>query len=484
MMSSWRGTMNRAWVLLATLGVLLALSACGGGGEEGGNGGAPTSTPGGATATPGGSTATPTGGTVQITMWHSETAANLDAIESLVRRYNSSQSEVRVKLAYQGQDEEEMTKLVASLRGGELPTIAYLAEIHTQRLIDSGAATPVQEFIDRDKYDLSDFDKKAVEYYALDGKLWAMPFAMAVPMLYFDKIAFREVGLDPEKPPKDLEEVRQASEKMVKRDANGNVMRSGVAIDITGWHLDLTLEEHDDLYANNENGRAGRATEVLFNGPTGQAFFQWWHDMVKSGLAMNVGLNPTGADTFLTLGTGRAAMCFGTSAALRSVVDVLEGGLQGRQVELGVANQPGVPGGTGLPGIYGRALWILKSRPKAEQEAAWKFIKWLMEPEQQAEWYSGSGYLPVSISAFDLPAAKEIEAKYPQFKIAAELYLAAPSTPAHLGPLLGPFNEIRIDIVRHAIEETVVGNKDPVAAINDAAKEANDLIKEYNQRVQ
>ena len=63
-----------------------------------------------------------------------------------------------------------------------------------------------------------------------------------------------------------------------------------------------------------------------------------------------------------------------------------------------------------------------------------------MEPEQQAEWYAGSGYLPVNVKAFELPAAKEIEAKYPQFKIVAELYLAAPSNPAHLGPLLGPFN--------------------------------------------
>ena len=151
---------------------------------------------------------------------------------------------------------------------------------------------------------------------------------------------------------------------MLQRDAHGNVTRSGVAIDITGWHLDSTLAEHDDLYANNDNGRTGRATEVLFNGPTGQAFFQWWHDMVKEGLAIDVGQNPTGADTFLTIGSGRAGMCFGSSAALRSVVDVLEGGLQGKQVELGVANQPGVPGGTGLPGIYGRGLGSSSRAPR------------------------------------------------------------------------------------------------------------------------
>jgi len=421
---------------------------------------------------------------VEISLWHSEVASNLKTIENMVRRFNGSQTEVKVKLAYQGLDEEEVTKLVASLGGGNVPAIASLAEIHTQRMIDSGAITPVQEFVDRDNYDLSDLDEKAVKYYTLDNQLWAMPFTGAVPLLYYDKVTFREVGLDPETPPKDLDELRAASEKILQRDTHGNVTRSGVAIGIDAWQLDSTLAEHDDLYANNDNGRSGRATEVLFNGPTGQAFFQWWHDMVEEGLAMNVGLNPTGADTFLTIGSGRAGMCFGSSAALRSVVDVLEGGLQGRKVELAVANQPGVAGGTGLPGIYGRSLWILKSRPQEEQEAAWKFIKWLMEPEQQAEWYAGSGYLPVNVKAFDLPAAKEIEVKYPQFRTIAQLYLAAPSNPAHLGPVLGPFNDIRIEIVRHAIEEMLVGGKDPVAAINDAAKKANDLLADYNRRVE
>jgi len=341
----------------------------------------------------------------------------------------------------------------------------------------------MQEFIDRENYDLSDLNKNAVQYFTLDGKLWAMPFGMAVPLLFYNKMTFREVGLDPEKPPQDIEEVRQVSEKMLKRDTHGNVTRTGIALDIYGWYLEFVLSEHGDLYADNENGRAGRATEVLFNGPTGQTYFQWWHDMVEEDLAIDVGRNPTYADTFLTLGAGRVGMTVGSSAALRSVVDALEGGLAQTKVDLGVATQPGVPGGTGLPGVYGRELWILKSHPKEEQEASWKFIKWLMEPEQQAEWYAESGYLPANLKAFELPAAGEIETKYPQMKTVAQLYLEDSSSSALLGPLLGSYLDIN-DIIVRAIEEMLVGDKDPIAAINDAAKETNEIIGEYNRRVE
>ena len=148
-------------------------------------------------------------------MWHDNVAATLNAIEGLVRRYNSSQSEVKVKLAYQGTDVEEMTKLVASLGGGDLPNIVQESEVFGPRLIDTGEIAPMQEFIDRDNYDLSDLNQNAVQYFTLDGKLWAMPFGMAVPLLYYNKMTFREVGLDPEKPPEDIEEVRQISEKML-----------------------------------------------------------------------------------------------------------------------------------------------------------------------------------------------------------------------------------------------------------------------------
>jgi sn-glycerol 3-phosphate transport system substrate-binding protein len=347
-------------------------------------------------------------------------------------------------------------------------------------MVDSGGMTPVQQFIDAEKYDLSDFDEKAVQYYTVEDELYAMPFGIAVPMLFYNKIPFREVGLDPEKPPTTIDDVRAYSEKLFKADGSGNVVRSGISLDIQAWYLDLTLAEHGDLYVNNNNGRDGRATEAVFNGPTGQAFFRWWHEMVDGGLAFNVGRNPTGVDTFLAVASGRVAMTVGSSQALRTVFDALEAGVEG--VELDVGPFPAVAGGTGKPGIFSRSLWILNKRPEAEQQAAWKLARWLAEPEQQAELFAGSGYLPVRDSALDLDASRQVLAKYPYYQVAVDLYVGTPSTPEKLGPRMGPFSQVR-ETVAQGIEEMVVGGKDPVQALDDAAQRATELLRDYNSRV-
>jgi sn-glycerol 3-phosphate transport system substrate-binding protein len=445
--------------------VSLSLIACGGGGEE--------TAPSGQTPGTGQS-----GGTVTINFWHAENAANQDTLQRLASQFNSSQEEVKVQPIYQGKDEELLSKLMASLGSGQVPAVVFVPDVNAQMMIDSGAVVPVQDFIDREGYDLSDLDEKSIEEYTTQGKVWALPLGAGMPLLYYNKVTFREVGLDPERPPQDLEELRQYSEKILKLDSSGNVVRSGIAIDVQDW-IEHVLAEHDDLLVDNNNGYDDRATKVLFDNDTGRYFFQWWHDMVDEGLAFNVGRNPTFADGFRAMASGRAAMTFSYASALRSVLDA---GKAVEGFEIGIGRLPGLPGDTGAPLLNNRGLWIIALRPEKEQEAAWKFIRWLLEPEQQAEWSVGSGYLPANHAALDLPVVKDMIAKYPQFQVPLDLYLNSPMTTASLTALLGPFWQVR-EAVHQREERMLSGAQDPDQALEGAAADANQIIEQYNQRV-
>jgi sn-glycerol 3-phosphate transport system substrate-binding protein len=422
-------------------------------------------------------------GPVSITFWHSLTAANQNTLQALVESFNSSQNEVTVNLVYQGGYDDSLNKFLASLgRASELPAIIQIEEASTQLMIDSKEVTPVQDFIDRGEYDLSNFEPRVLDYYRVGDRLYSMPFNLSSPVLYYDKNDFREVGLDPEKPPQTLEEVKEYSEKLLQKDSSGNITRSGIALDVMPWHFEEWLAKAGALYVNNGNGREGRATEALFNGPEGKAIFEWWADMVKSGLAFNVGRNPTYSDGLLAVASGRASMTITTSAALRSIFDVIEAG-GGKGVELGVGPMPGPQSTDGGITVAGASLWIVKARPEAEQEAAWKFIRFLVEADQQATWYAGSGYFPIRSDAFDLPAAREAEAHYSYLRVAPQQLQQGARNRATQGPILGPFSKIRAEVIATAIESMILTDTPPDEAIDKAASDATQLIKDYNERV-
>jgi sn-glycerol 3-phosphate transport system substrate-binding protein len=197
------------------------------------------------------------------------------------------------------------------------------------------------------------------------------------------------------------------------------------------------------------------ALAAMFNNDMGRVYFRWWDDMVDSSLAFNVGRNQSGADSFMAVVSGRAATTVSISSALRSVMDVIEAGLPGVE-RGGVGPFPGVPGGTGKSNIDSRGLWIMNQRPEAEQRAAWELARWLAEPEQQAELFAGTGYLPVRLSAYDLEASQQVLAKYPLYQVPVDLFVGAPSTPEKLGPRIGPSPAVG-EILAQALEEMVVG---------------------------
>jgi sn-glycerol 3-phosphate transport system substrate-binding protein len=118
----------------------------------------------------GGSDRQAAGGNTKIVLWHSMGGRNGEALDKLAREFNASQDKIEIEMQYQGTYDDCIVKIRATPKG-QGPDILQLYDIGTRWAVDSGLTLKMQDFIDRDKYDISDYEPNILAYYALDGSL-------------------------------------------------------------------------------------------------------------------------------------------------------------------------------------------------------------------------------------------------------------------------------------------------------------------------
>src|SRR5438874_10426568 len=177
----------------------------------------------------------------KIVWWHAMSGINGEALNKIVNNFNKSQSNTKVEAVFQGTYDDLLAKLNTALASNAAPALVQVYDIGQRYMYDSGQVVPMQAFIDRDKFDTADFEPAVINYYKYQDKLQSMPFNASSAILYYNKDAFKEVGLDPEKPPVTFTEVADAAKKLTKKDASGNTVRYGFGPSIYGWLFEQLL---------------------------------------------------------------------------------------------------------------------------------------------------------------------------------------------------------------------------------------------------
>lgn len=409
---------------------------------------------------------------VAIDVWHSMTVELEETLQALVADYNASQDRVAVRLVFQGSYNESLDKYLTALRGGTRPTVIQLEETALQLGVDSGAVIPVQACVDAADYSFDDYIDRTVTAYTVEGVLWPMPFNTSNPILYANMNVLREAGID--ELPTTLEELRAAAETIVA----AGITPNGVSLTSSAWIGEQFFGLADALYVNNNNGREARATELLFDNDLGLEIFTWLHDMVADGLATYVG-DGADAEHFIALALGQAAMTMDTTAALRSVLIAAQ---DFPNVEVAVGPLPSVGARDGGVLVGGAALWLDAETSDEERAAAWDFMTWLNEPEQQATWHVGTGYVPIRRSAIELPAVADLWAEEPAFRVAYDQLVFGDETFATAGPVIGNHAQIRLRAIVPALEAMYLQGLPPAQALAQAKAEADAILTDYNRR--
>jgi sn-glycerol 3-phosphate transport system substrate-binding protein len=412
-------------------------------------------------------------GVTTVSFWHAMDGKNAEVLTQLVKEFNDqNKGKIEVKATYAGKYDDAITKYKAAIQSKSTPDVIQIYDIGTQFMIDAKQTVPMQSFIDRDKLDVSDLQPNITGYYSVDKKLNSMPFNTSMPLLYINKSLFTKAGLDPNKPPTNLDEIRAAAEKLSKK--NGGPADYGFGAAIYGWLLEQFMATSGQEYCNNGNGRTGRATSVNLASDTDLAVVSWWQKMVKDGLAANTGRDTKAAQAAFK--SGQVAMNLESTGQLGGYSQAAKAG----GWELGATNYPHVKAGeTGGPIIGGASLWINGVNHKdANKEAAWQFVKFLSSPKSQATWHTGTGYFPNSKGALNQPVDVEYRKANPLFDVAVQQLDSTKLTTATQGCLLGVMPQ-----ARKASEdglESALNGADPKAAMTKAADAVAAQAKTYN----
>ena len=413
-------------------------------------------------------------GPVTIDFWHAMTAENEVMLEQLTDEYNASQDRVAVNLVFQGSYDENAQKFFATARGGDLPSLVQLEETRLQMAIDSQLMLPAGACVEASDYDLSDHLTPVIDQFEVAGLLWPMPFNTSGPVLYYNTVMFESVGLTDDDVPTTLEELRAVSQTIV----DSNAAPYGFALELSPWYVEQWFAKANTALVNNDNGRSDRSTATNLDDPFAEEVFTFINDLIDDGLATNIGRNASGVDALLAIASGDVAMTFGTSAALGSILAVLETE-QFPGVGVGVAPMPGPTEGGVLVGGAGLFL-VERDQTDTEKAGAWDYVTWLNEPEQQSRWHAGTGYMPIRQAAVELPEVEGLWADEPSFRVAYDQLLASEADFG--GPVVGDYAALR-DALVEALERMILQDAPPATALSEAKQRADASIESYNRSV-
>ena len=158
-------------------------------------------------------------------VWSGWVGAEQEAFERLVAMFNASQDRYFFENRSTVEDD---TRIFRAITAGTPPDVFFLWQTaYIGALAANGAIRPLDDMFRRSGMREQDFVHGALEQARYRGKLYGVPFLIDASAFYWNRDVFAEAGVDPDRPPRTLEELIPLAVKLTKRDARGNLVRLG-----------------------------------------------------------------------------------------------------------------------------------------------------------------------------------------------------------------------------------------------------------------
>jgi sn-glycerol 3-phosphate transport system substrate-binding protein len=385
-------------------------------------------------------------------------------ISGLCDQFNSENPGIKINPVYAGSYAETRTKVQAAIKAGNTPAIALMFSIDLHALRSMEVLYDYESFCttEGDRAWLDGFYNGFMENSKTGGKTYGIPWQRSTIILYYNRDAFSQAGLDPDAPPATWDELRSMAKKLTVKSGSA-VTRYGIQIpsDKVGyayWMLQTFCNQQNGFNLMNDAG-----TEVYFDDPRTIRGLEFWKGLSDDGS------QPEGTTAWSTTPTDfleqKAAMIYHTTGNLTNI-------RRNAKFAFGTAMLP-AKDSRGSP-TGGGNFYLFKGVPEDQTRAAFKFIQWMTsDPERVAQWSIDTGYVATRPEAYETAILKEYTREFPQALVARDQLEFAKAE-------FSVYDQGRVqDILDTAIESVMTGQRGASDAMREAQTRAEAVLVQY-----
>jgi len=310
--------------------------------------------------------------TGDLTMWE-RSGGNKQMVDLLVEAWNAKNPECEIVLTYIPHT-EMVGKIAQGIASGQVPDLLGMDLIYAPQF---EKARQLVDLTDRIKSwpELATTSKGHMTVATFDDRLYGVPLYADVSALFYNKDLFARAGLDPEKPPTSLAELRAYADKI-----------TALGGDIKGYYLPGNCAGCNIFTVGPLMWASGATIEAT--GPGDQPLvgdgvkqvLQFARDMVKAG-NVPAGARTENGETFhLQFGSGKVGM-MGTGN-----FNITLAREQNPSMKFGIALLPGI-GPNSSASFIGGDLVVVPKGSKRVNDAV-NVMKFLLSDEVQTEVYA------------------------------------------------------------------------------------------------
>ncbi len=410
----------------------------------------------------------------EIVFWHAFEGFLADKFSEIIEDFNHQQAKAfHVTLVYKGNYLETYEKGVAAAKAGQAPHLLQVYEVGTQTLmLQPELFVPVDDLMRKTfkKFDPAVYIDAVRDFYSTsDGKMYSLPWNASTGILFYNKKAFEEAGLDVKNPPKTWEEMELAGIKLVKAGYKGFVTAWPAA-----YHLEHLSAWHNLPFATEENGFKGLGSRLCFNG-----FYQVRH------IQKLVEWQKSGIFSYQGRYTDLPEACFtkGESGILLQGSNRYPMLKKASSHAIGVGFMPYWSDIENSPfrlNVGGSSFWAMAGSDETTERGVALLLSHLSQTENQAYWHQQTGYLPITEAAYYLTKKKGYYENNPASEIAVLEVINRKITPYTKGIRLGNYPIIRDKIIDY-LEKAFSGEMTAKDALDRAIEEGNEILSKFEK---